>query len=281
MPDSRQGFTLLELLVATGTVQQQRALGKQMDVLAGRAELRLTAESLPAELRELVPGSSDIQRGEAGDTSIQLRGTIGAAIVCDTLKQRVVLAPATSAPPLVASFLRAPVATDTLWVLDTTRAWSAHIITSVQIVSTGACRLGGPAPTPTSAADRYSLGIADAAIPPPGRAVRVTRPIRYSLYKSSDKLWYLGARDWNSTSHQFNTIQPVSGPFMAPAAHGLTFAYLDSSGATIATPVTSVERITAIRVTLVAARRFEFGEAPGTGSADTETTLVRLRGGGP
>ncbi len=48
--------------------------------------------------------------------------------------------------------------------------------------------------------------------------MRVTRPIRYSLYHASDGSWYLGARDWNDASARFNTIQPLAGPFRSPGA---------------------------------------------------------------
>ena len=85
---------------------------------------------------------------------------------------------------------------------------------------------------------------------PIGSVVRVTRPVRYSLYRAGDNLWYLGARDWNTTSQQFNGIQPVSGPFLSAAQHGLAFRYLDTAGAVLATPIANASSITAIRIDL-------------------------------
>ena len=49
-----------------------------------------------------------------------------------------------------------------------------------------------------------------------GAPVRFTRPVRYSLYRAADGDWYLGEREWNPTTVRFNTIQPVSGPFLSP-----------------------------------------------------------------
>jgi len=70
----------------------------------------------------------------------------------------------------------------------------------------------------------------------PGSAIRVTRPVRYSLYKSSDGSWQLGARDWNATTARFNTIQPVAGALLPPPGRGLVFSYFDSGGVAVSNP---------------------------------------------
>jgi hypothetical protein len=83
-----------------------------------------------------------------------------------------------------------------------------------------------------------------------GAPLRVTRPLRYSLYRGTDGHWYLGQRDWNSATATFNSIQPVSGPFLSPALGGLSLRYLDSAGATLSTPVTNTRGIAAVQVSL-------------------------------
>jgi len=83
-----------------------------------------------------------------------------------------------------------------------------------------------------------------------GSVLRVTRPVRYSLYRGGDGRWYLGQRDWNVTSLRFNTIQPVSGPFASAASRGLVFQYVDSTGAALPTPVSDPRAIALIRVDL-------------------------------
>jgi hypothetical protein len=81
-----------------------------------------------------------------------------------------------------------------------------------------------------------------------GAVVRVTRPVRYSLYRGGDGQWYLGQRDWNVTSLRFNTIQPVSGPFSSPSARGLVFQFSDSTGAPLSSPVADTRAIALVRV---------------------------------
>jgi len=81
-----------------------------------------------------------------------------------------------------------------------------------------------------------SLALDTLAPARPGSVIRVTRPVRYSLYKSSDGSWQLGARDWNATTARFNTIQPVAGPLLPPSGRGLVFSYFDSGGVAVSNP---------------------------------------------
>jgi hypothetical protein len=111
-----------------------------------------------------------------------------------------------------------------------------------------------------------------------GFPVRITRPRRYSLYRASDGLSYLGERDWNPATLRFNTIQPVSGPFAPAAEHGLVFRYLDSAGAALAIPVANAGAIALVQVELrVQARNAT--RAPGDGAilgrhTDSASVLV-------
>jgi hypothetical protein len=88
-----------------------------------------------------------------------------------------------------------------------------------------------------------------------GMPLRVTRPLRYSLYRGSDANWYLGQRDWNTTTMRFNSVQPVSGPFLSPPARGVVFHYLDSAGAELVTPVTNTHLISAVLAELRSATK--------------------------
>jgi prepilin-type N-terminal cleavage/methylation domain-containing protein len=291
-PASRGGFTLLELVVAlavTGLVlllvsgtsaQQQRALAGAMDAMAGRSELRITASSLAGDLRALSPAAGDIAPGQARDTALQMRGTIATAVVCDTIASRAILASAAAELTVLASYTRVPAVSDTLWALDSSATWRPYAIASVQSVPDGACGMGGPQGAGSAGAERVALSFVDAVPPPPGRPVRITRPVRYSLYKSSDGAWYLGCKDWNTSTHKFNTIQPVSGPFLPASGRGLRFEYLDADGAPLATPVASLARIAAIRLTLRASRPSRSGRAVSDVGLDSLSVLIRLRGAG-
>jgi hypothetical protein len=81
-----------------------------------------------------------------------------------------------------------------------------------------------------------------------GTPIRITRSWRYSIYRSSDGYWYLGARDWNASTRKFNTIQPVSGPFVSPGGGGVAFRYFDTTGATIASGSATPRAIALIQV---------------------------------
>ena len=64
-----------------------------------------------------------------------------------------------------------------------------------------------------------------------GAIARIKRPMRFSFYHASDNHWYLGIRSWNSATLQFNTIQPVSGPFASVSqGRGTRFQYFDDAG---------------------------------------------------
>ncbi len=95
-----------------------------------------------------------------------------------------------------------------------------------------------------------SASSAPAATATPGVPIRVTRPARYSLYRASDGAWYLGQRDWNPATLRFNTIQPVSGPFLSAASDGLHFRYFDSTGAELPSGTSSTRSIALIRIAL-------------------------------
>jgi hypothetical protein len=110
--------------------------------------------------------------------------------------------------------------------------------------------------------------------------VRVTRPIRYSLYHASDGSWYLGARDWNDASAKFNTTQPLAGPFRSPGA-GPVFRWFDSTGAVLASPVAWRDQVALVRIDLRAQTRNAdrvLGSAWNSGPrADSVSTFVAVR----
>src|SRR5439155_9594724 len=105
-----------------------------------------------------------------------------------------------------------------------------------------------------------------------GMPVRITRRLRYSLYRASDGAWYLGQRDWNATTLRFNTIQPVSGPFLSAALGGLTFRYFDSSGVEVPSGAAQTRAIALLRIT---AR----GETQRTTRIEGQSTNARGRHG--
>lgn len=273
-------MTLVELmiaLVATGLVlavvsvigvRQQRVFSDLANAAALSMQLRDAAAILPLDLRTASARAGDLRAGEARDTSIELRATIAAAVVCDTSARALVLSPAAAGSATLATTAAIDVG-DTAWVLaaEDSAAWTPRRVLSVSAGDPGPCGRSGPvldaatraAPRIVVALDSTPDGAPDGAPAPLssmlGAPVRVTRAVRYSLYRAADNQWYAGERDWNAASGRFNTIQPIAGPFSSAAMHGLVFQYLDSAGAPLPTPVADPRRVAAVELTLRGATR--------------------------
>jgi hypothetical protein len=209
---------------------------------------------LAGDLRAVAPGEGDISAGQARDTALQVRATTLSSIVCDTGAGRITLAPA-NAPARLASTLSPPVPGDTAWGLMLDAAggdrWLPFPIAAVT-ASIGGCTLGGRGilPPNTSGSRTVLTVAAGTELPGPGTVVRVTRLVRYSLYRASDNAWYLGVREWNPPQARFNTIQPVSGPFLPPARNGLTFQYRDSLDAPVASGALDTRLIARVEISI-------------------------------
>ncbi|HEY9225576.1 MAG TPA: prepilin-type N-terminal cleavage/methylation domain-containing protein, partial [Gemmatimonadaceae bacterium] len=259
MLTARRGVTLVELLVtvvvggialslvAGIALRQQRVFADMANLAAVTGQLRETSAILPIDLRSAASAAGDIR--EARDTSIELRATIASAVVCDTTASGLLLAPdyTGSASAITAG--------DSAWLFDARDSgdvWKPRRIMAATTAPSGQCAALGPTLSDSGRnVTRIALTL-DSAPPRDwtGAPMRVTRVLRYSLYRSSDGSWNLGERDWNPATSRFNTIQPVSGPFLSAASGGLVFRYADSTGAPLATPVVDPRRIALIRFDL-------------------------------
>ena len=256
----RSGFTLVELLIALAcagvvlaaiaaiALRQQRLFSELADNAAMTGRLREVTATLPIDIRAVSPATGDVR--EARDTSLEIRGTIASAVVCDTGGRSLTLGPSLAGAGTLAAFLTTVAAGDTAWLLDARDAaerWVPRRVTSVSSTSAIKCASGGP----MLAGGPFTATIVALDTLSPARAgavVRVTRPVRYSLYRSSDGSWQLGARDWSTTSLRLNAIQPVAGPFLSPSAGGLSFSYFDSAGAVVGNPADSQAGLALIRI---------------------------------
>jgi hypothetical protein len=264
-PNPRRGATLAELLVtmvvagialaliAAVCLREQRLFTDMSEQAASYAQLRGAEEILPIDLRSASSIGGDVR--EARDTSLELRSIVASAVVCDTAGGAIVLAPATPDSLAYASSTSLIAVGDTAWLLtasDSGDVWRPHRVASSGSFRAGPCAPTGPRLGSTARATaRVALAL-DSVVPASalGWPLRVTRPVRYSLYRGTDGSWYLGQRDWNTATQRFNAIQPVSGPFLAPAAGGLTFQYLDSGGSPLPQPVVTTTLIAGARIDL-------------------------------
>jgi hypothetical protein len=291
---NRRGATLIELLVTTIVsgivltlvaaicVRQQRVIGDLAHGIALTGQLRDASTILPIDLANVGSGAGDIR--QALDTAVEIRATIASGVVCDTAQGGIVLAPVSAGPTTYAGVV-APIAVgDSAWLFDTpTRdTWRPLRIVRVASAHAGPCDARGPVLDATSlATPRVTLTLDSGATADwIGAPLRITRPIRYSLYRGSDG-WSLGAREWNITTLRFNTIQPLSGPFLSASAGGVRFTYFDSVGSTLASPVVDPTAIALIRLdvrgqTAQAVRIVGAAGSPAQ-RTDSSSTFVFLR----
>jgi prepilin-type N-terminal cleavage/methylation domain-containing protein len=284
----RSGFTLVELalvmtllgsvlalVVSVGTRLQRELLGASARI-ASTERLRDAVAILPLDLRILSAAAGDLRPGEARDSALEFRSTIGAAIVCASTTSSIVLAPAL-APGERPTAGRAE-AGDTLWLLvdtDSAEHWRAFPIRAV-----------GPTTLPCSVAigtaqnrlydDRHPFEASvavETVVAAVGTPARITRPARYSLYRASDDHWYLGLRTWSASLGRFNQVQPLSGPYHSPALAGSAFRYFDSTGARLPSGTQDTRRVARVEVVLMAERSTESGDAP----RDSLVLAVALR----
>ena len=238
------GFTLFEMMlvlvlsaVVLGVVSAignrlQRQLHDTSRRIGTAEQLSTASAILPLDLRPLSPADGDIPSGEARDSSLELRSTIGSGVVCGHATGTLVVAPFSLAGGRHASW--SAEAGDTLWVLsegDTAGSWRALIIRGVYPVRTSCSSLTGAPTSLVFDLDHLAtIEVQDSVPVAGGSMVRVTRPIRYSIYRSSDGLWYVGLQSWSATTTRFNVVQPLSGPYAPPSPDGTRIEYFDADG---------------------------------------------------
>jgi hypothetical protein len=241
----RLGFTLAEMLTSLlvlgavvgltthAIVGQLRLLGGIVELDAMRGDLTQATGVVRAALRDASP--SDIVAAQ--DSALELRTTIGSAVVCSGTPGVVTIAAASGGDGnTLAGFSQAPDVGDRVMALfddSTGTTWLSFDVADVPAAS--ACPVFADAPA------GLRLTLNQPVMIPAGSVVRLLRPMRLSLYRASDGKWYLGGRDWNGTDGRLNTIQPIAGPLRpfsrTAGTSGLSFTYGDASGGELAQPV--------------------------------------------
>jgi prepilin-type N-terminal cleavage/methylation domain-containing protein len=274
---SRRAFTLVELLVSMtllalvltalfGALRGQQRVHRDLaDRAEARRQVRHAAALLQPELRAIsvdAPAAEGSDLLAISDSAIELRATFGSSVVCAHDGGATL-----DLPPLelasgatLSAWATTPGSGDVALVYDdgptagmADDRWRALEIASVR--EDAAYCAGTPF---TQAADvsrvRYRLALAAGSVIPAtvrrGAPVRLARRTRWSLYRSSDRRWYLGQREWNGS---WSTTQPASGPYRAfssaSEATGMLFGALDSAGARTA----SLASVAALTLTARAA----------------------------
>jgi prepilin-type N-terminal cleavage/methylation domain-containing protein len=267
----RRGFSLHELLISLTVMsavfglathfamRQMRFFRDVADADARRSQLAQVTEVVRNVLANVSPSTGEFL--VAQDSALEVRLTIGTAFVCDAAPGRVLLPAPDRSAGRMAAFVRTPAAGDRLSALFSDSLGETWL--HLQLASAPAAE--GPCPSNPVIDTTWRITTVEPMVLPIGTALRFTRPLRLSIYRSSDDRWYLGARDWNGGGQRFNAIQPVAGPLLRfdnTASAGLRFIYGDAQGQTLSQPV-AVDRIASVTVVARA-------------SSDSMVAVVRL-----
>ncbi len=268
---SRAGFTLVELIIAAviaslaaGTMiltlsRQQRFFTSADAIGEVRGQLRDAADVLATDLR----GAAVARFGMpvTSDSAVEFFATIGTSVACSRPAGAIIGLPPESlvAGNTLTSLLAQPDTGDLALLLSIPRSspdsakWETLRIASFtsRAISTACPSSTGftTASDASSGSSGYLLTLAQT----PSRTITAGAPIafvrrvRYSLYKSSDGLWYLGYRRCNAMAPGCAAVQPVSGPYRAysssAGSSGLSFRFYDAYGQSLTSTGTSVARI--------------------------------------
>ena len=270
----RRGFSLHELLISLTmmsvvlgiathfAMRHLRVFRSVAATSAQRSQLEQVTEILRNVLANVSPVTGELL--VAQDTAVEIRATTGTSFVCSGAPGTVVVPAPDASIGRMPPFVRPPAPGDRLSALfsDSLGATWLHLQVASAPMTQGPCSFN-PELTTT-----WSITTVEPMSLPPGTALRLTRPLRLSLYRSSDRRWYLGAKDWNGELQRFNTIQPVAGPLLSygdKSGPGLHFVYRDAAGQELAPPIDGT-RVTSI---VVAARV----------TTDSMVAVVRLANG--
>lgn len=252
----RQGFTVHEMVISLTVMsmvfaiathfamEQLRFFRGVAGATAARSQLEQATELMRNVLWSVSPGSGDIL--VAQDSAIEVRLAIGTAVTCASSPGVLVIPVSPPTGNALSSFIRLPEPGDRLSALfsDSLGATWLHLRVSSEAETGGSCVMF------STASGARTIATAEPLTVPPGTVLRFTRPLRLSLYRSSDDRWYIGAKDWNGDLARFNAIQPVAGP-LAPhtgdVESGLRFVYHDRDGVELREPV-EASRIAAVTV---------------------------------
>lgn len=283
---TRRGSTLAELVVAivlaslvlgtatSSVLRQQRSAARLAARGAVEEQLHGGNGLAFAQLAMLSASAGDLVAGQISDSALQLRATIATGLSCSGAVAAVTIL-ADPEPELPSVGWAGPAHRgDSLWWFgerDTT--WHARV---VQGTSTSATGCGGARSVVLSLAGTDSLAAS--------QPVRVTRPVRLSVYRAGDGSWQLGERELSETTGQLGGVQPVAGPFVRalPSGERTGFRYFAADGSELHpdldTSLTS--RIARVRFTLLAARRDTVAAARlSIATVQRDSIDVAVRGG--
>jgi prepilin-type N-terminal cleavage/methylation domain-containing protein len=235
--EEQRGFTLIELLIGlvlgllvlSGVVQmmivQGRGYRKQREIIDVRETAREAAALLAWDLRQSALGGSQLTA--MGPATLTLRSPRGLGTIC-------------AKHPLLARYGLWKTGGNILATADDSALvyqlgrdkWIALKILAVGTpAAMGVTSCAWPGARPPDVVVEFAVGTkADTSNIRVGAPFRGFRRVEYAEYQS-DNRWWLGRRIGAAASYD-----QLTGPLVAPASNGLTFAYYDTLGAVTTTP---------------------------------------------
>jgi hypothetical protein len=206
---------------------QRRFYAAQLQIAATRDVARVALTVLSVELRTASPLAGDLYAIAAD--SVALRSYTGFGVVCRIDGDRIALR------RIAGTFPGAPNDSILVYLGPRVTPWARAAVAGARQASGGRCPDGGPPDVQLRVA-----GGVDAAMA--GAPVRGFRAYVYRLYRGGDGRWWLGQK------RRGGRLQPLAGPFAAPAVGGLRLEFLDETGR----PATDAGATVQVRVSVVA-----------------------------
>jgi hypothetical protein len=309
---ARPGVTLVELLLAATLgllavsaagalfVSQIRAFARTRGEVAVQRDLRLGLALLPMDLRGVSRVDGDLIA--LRDDFVELRATVASSVLCeiaDPAARTAFILPPPGLPQLaLTSVFSTPRPGDTVKVLIRREAggvgdtWLTAAVgfDSLQTVGTSAAGLCAATTSATAPARRlrvaWPTGLTahpadQLALVVSGMPVRVLRRVRYELYQAPSGRWYLGFSD-RLGNGEWSTREPIAGPFGPPSATpggpggGVRFAYFDTTGAPLPSPVPDPRRVGRVDVTFRARTVVRAGGTSADSVVARDSALLRV-----
>lgn len=220
---TRRGVTLIELLVAMTLGVLVLALCAGALIGQRRAERRSAESTRPGSAADeavRVVASSLARLAQTdtlwarGDTALEWRTAVGVAVTCAAAGDTIVVPDSGTG----AWWEDGPDSGDVVEITDENGRWTDRDVVAVTARSNGAC-----------AGAQRTLRLSDSIAHVGAGFARVTRRVRFMLYRGGDGLWWLGQRTCTSRSPALcGAAQPVAGPLLPPPL-GARFT-IDSAG---------------------------------------------------
>jgi type II secretory pathway pseudopilin PulG len=285
---TRPGATLAELLVALtlaglvlGTasrsvLQQQRTARRVAASTAAAAQSRGASDLIRSQLALAEPKAGDFS-GDQSDTALQLRVPVALGAVCASSSAASVLTVDDTDDAPTGATLSPPRAGDSLWWrADGGGGWAGRRLSDASSADDDC------PPLHTGHAPSLRIQLTTSDTLPLGAPVRITRQLRYVLYRGGDGLWQLGSRDWSEAMHRFAPPQPIAGPFVrhGPGDERTGFRFFDANDLELGADDRAFDATTVARVRLTLSSR-EVGAGPFVDGLRREQLEIAVRGNGP